>query len=227
MNIFVVIPAYNEGERVEFVIQELLGVGLNNIIVVDDGSINSIDHLQTKFPIILTEHVENLGQGAALKTGTELAIELGADIIAHIDADGQHRIQDLLKLIKYLKENNDYQVAIGSRFLDNSTKLPAKKKLILGLAKIFSQKLLMLNFSDPQSGLRVFTSKVFPKLYWQNDDFSHCSEILSRIGRNKIQFKELPIKVNYSDQTNPENKSISPQISMGWKLLKDKILDKI
>ncbi len=94
MKIFVVIPAYNEGARIKEVVARLL-TKFQNVIVVNDGAKDNTGEEVKTLPIYYCEHAINLGQGAALKTGTELAIELGADIVVHADADGQHQLEDI------------------------------------------------------------------------------------------------------------------------------------
>jgi len=221
MRTVIVIPAYNEEQRIGRVMGELVHAGYE-VIVIDDASSDKTAEVAEGFPVYLSRQVINLGQGAALKTGTELAIKKGFEIIVHFDADGQHRIEDIGKLIETLKDN-DLEIAIGSRFLNVKSELPLKKKIILGIAKIFSQKILKLKFSDPQSGLRVFKASVYKKIKWQHDDFQHCSEILGLILKNNVKYREVPIKVNYDRQSG--SKKVKPQMRMGWKMLFGKMFE--
>ncbi len=224
MKTCIVIPAYNEGGRIEIVVKNLLEQNFVDIIVVDDGSTdNTLANLQ-KLPIIYTAHSTNLGQGAALRTGTRLAILKGFEAVIHFDADGQHRLEDLSTIINEL-HCSDNQIILGSRFLQAKPNLPLKKKIILTLAKLFSSKILMLEFTDPQSGLRAFRTGIIDELNWQHDDFAHCTEILSLISKNKLKFREIPITVNYNKETS--SKQVRPQISLGWKLFWAKILNRI
>ena len=220
----IVIPAFNEGGRIKVVLTKLLQSGFKDVILVDDGSDDETLEIVRELPIIVAQHQINLGQGAALRTGTQIAMRLGFDVVVHFDADGQHRIEDIDTMLTVL-QNEDVNVVIGSRFLQQKSNLPLKKQIILWLAKVFSRKLLQLEFTDPQSGLRAFKTKIVPKINWQHDDFAHCSEILSLIARNKVKVKEVPIKVEYSATTG--NKSVKPQMRMGWRLLIAKLLNKL
>ncbi|MBT5337968.1 glycosyltransferase family 2 protein [Candidatus Falkowbacteria bacterium] len=220
----IVIPAFNEGGRIKVVLTKLLQSGFKNVILVDDGSDDETLGTVKELPIIVAQHQINLGQGAALRTGTQIAMRLGFDVVVHFDADGQHRIEDIDTMLKVL-ENEDVDVVIGSRFLQHKSNLPLKKRIILWLAKIFSRKLLQLEFTDPQSGLRAFRTSIISKIDWQHDDFAHCSEILSLIAKNRLRFEEVPIKVEYSVATG--NKSVKPQMRMGWRLLIAKLFNKL
>jgi len=223
MRSLIVIPAYNEEKRIGQVLTNLLDNNFE-VAVVDDCSSDNTLEVVRNFPVHVLEHYVNQGQGGALKTGTYYALRNNFDAVAHFDADGQHRIEDLKKILEIL-DAEDYEVILGSRFLDDSTDLPDKKKKILFLAKVFSSTMLQLNFSDPQNGLRAFKTSVLPKIIWQKNDFQHCTEILQRIAKENLKYKEVPIKVNYDNYSM--SKTVKPRISMGWKLLANKILDNL
>jgi len=224
MKTFVVMPAYNEASRIKSTLDNLQDTDFE-IVVVDDGSADNTAKIVKDYPVNYLRHETNLGQGAALLTGTLFCLQNGADIIAHFDADGQHRVEDLKALLMELQDNLNIDIALGTRFAQKKNDLPAYKKVILLLAKIFSKKLLSLHFSDPQSGLRAFRGQIFPKIAWQNNDFLHCSEILGQIIKNQVKFKEMPIVVNYNYDN--QNKKQRPTIAMGWKLLLHKITGKL
>jgi len=215
MQTFIVIPAYNEENRISQVIEQLLDFDYK-IVIVDDNSQDKTSEIIKKYPVFHAKHSANLGQGAALRTGTEIALQNNADIIVHFDADGQHRVDDLENIIQTLKKTN-LDLVLGSRFMEIESEIPKKKQIILSLAKFFTNKLLKLNFTDPQSGLRGFKSHVFKKINWQNDDYMHCTEILGLIKKNKVHYQEIPIKINYNEHS--VSKKVKPRMSMGLKIL--------
>lgn len=221
MKTCVIVPAYNEEGKIGKVLTSLLDAKFE-VIVVDDASSDATASIIQSFPVMPVRHLVNLGQGAALRTGTEFALARGYDYLIHFDADDQHRAEDIPRLLGVLQEEN-CDIAIGSRFLEVQSQLPFKKKLILTLARIFSQKILQLGFSDPQSGLRAFRSEAYSKLKWMADDFSHCSEILSLIIKNGLKFKETAIEVRYDDYAI--SKRIKPQVRMGWRMILNKIFE--
>ena len=221
MKTAIIIPTLNEAKRIEKTLTELVSSGFE-IIVVDDGSSDSTSEIVKQFSVNYVKHIINRGQGAALKTGTEMAIRLGYDSVAHFDADGQHRIEDLKSVIQLL-EKGEHDIVLGSRFLEDNTDFPLQKRIIFNLAKIFSKQVLQLNFTDPQSGLRAFNLDKIKDLDWKKDDFQHCTEILTLILKNKLNYKEVPIIVNYNTEDGP--KVVRPKISMGLKLIMNKIFE--
>ena len=122
-NAWIVVTAYNEQRRIGAVLDELLAVG-ENIVVVDDGSRDGTADEVLNRPVWLVCHGANLGQGAALQTGIEFALERQAEYIITFDADGQHCTSDIPALIEPLTAAGA-DFALGSRFL-------ARPKVFLG-----------------------------------------------------------------------------------------------
>ena len=124
--IFIIVPAYNEEKNIGPVLSELTQ-NYKNIIVVDDASKDKTTDIVKKFPITLLEHKINRGQGAALETGNQYALKNGADLIVHFDADGQFLVNEIEDLIKPII-HEDYEIVLGSRFLEKKSKIPWIKK---------------------------------------------------------------------------------------------------
>ena len=125
----VVIAAYNEAAVIARVVGELVRAGYP-VVVVDDGSRDDTAALARAAGAVVIAHPFNLGQGAALQTGIDYALAQGAQVIVTFDADGQHRIADIARLVGALAaEQADF--ALGSRFLGRSPNLPALRRLLL------------------------------------------------------------------------------------------------
>lgn len=108
MKVFIVIPTYNNTDKIGEVITDLINHGYGeNIVVVDDGSCDNVMKVLRSFPQVkLLRHIINRGQGAALETGNKYALQAGAEVIVHFDADGQMQAGDIVKLIAPLQEKN-------------------------------------------------------------------------------------------------------------------------
>ncbi|SRR6056297_502153 len=217
--VYVVIPAYNEGEVILQVIADLHKHNYHNIIVVNDGSDNNLEKLLRNEDVIYIKHLVNRGQGAALRTGTKLALKLGANYIVHFDADGQMQSQDICPMLENLKHQN-IDVVLGSRFLDKTSKkrIPKFRRGILFFAKIFNRVFLRIIYTDPQNGFRVLNKNAAKVLNWKNDRMAHASEILYLIKKHKLQYKEEKVNIQYSKYSLKKGQSGKDAFKIVWDL---------
>jgi glycosyltransferase involved in cell wall biosynthesis len=212
MKVTCVIPTYNEAASLATLINNLKEV-VDQIIVVDDASVDNTLEILKPLPVDVLRHVVNRGQGAALKTGTMQALKSGADVIVHFDADGQFRIEDIARLVEPIKANKA-DVVFGSRFLDNTTVMPSfKKRIIMPLARLVNRWLFNIRLTDPQSGFRAFSRRAAMEIDWDQDRMAHCSEILVAAHRSGLALTEVPITVIYKD--------FGQRFSGGFKILRD------
>src|ERR1043165_1778703 len=98
MKIAIVVPAYNEADRVGLVLSELIKTRLP-VFIVDDGSKDKTFQVIQKYPVTALKHRINLGKGAALKTGCDAAFLSGVEAVIIMDSDGQHLVHELDKFI--------------------------------------------------------------------------------------------------------------------------------
>lgn len=218
MKIVCVIPAYNETEKITKVITDLRSL-VDEIIVVDDASTDNTSPLARQAGAYVVRHIINRGQGAALRTGTALALDRGADIIIHFDADDQFQASDIPAMIKPLLDSQADAV-LGSRFLGVESNLPAlKKNLIMPLARLINRLFFHIRLSDPQSGFRALNRKSALSLNIENDGMAHCTEIIYKLFKNKNRVVEVPIKVVYHEY--------GQKFSGGLKIIKDLIIQKL
>ncbi len=221
MKIAVIIPVWNEDlKKLDLILAKLLKI-VDMIVVVDDGSTNNfnLELLTSNSKIVFLRHKINRGQGAALQTGTDYAVQHGVDIIIHFDADGQHQVEDIPDLIKPLQQNK-VDFVFGSRFLGKKSNLPwSKQYLILPLAKIINYLFTGLKLTDTHNGIRAFKTKVAQKLYLTQDKMAHASEYPYLVKKNKISFTEVPVKIIYHEY--------GQGISGGFKILKELFTSKI
>lgn len=206
MRVFGVIPAYNEEKRITAVLQASLAY-LDEIIVVDDGSTDETTAIASAANsdgrVRVLRHAINRNQGAALRTGTRAALALGADVIVHLDADGQHDPKDLPDLLKPVLEDV-VDVVLGSRFLGvEATGMPLLRRWLLRCGRWFN--ILALGISgkvtDPQSGLRAMTAQAARRIIFHQDGKAHSSEILRCVTRSDLRWMEIPAHVIYSQDS--------------------------
>lgn len=195
--IVVIIPAYNEEKTIGQVIKEVKN-HVDNIIVIDDGSGDQTYSVAKNSAqnIVVLRHKINLGKGAALKTGCEAALKLNADIIAIMDADGQHSPKDLLKLLNKLQKEN-LDIVFGMRPMNK------EMPILMRLGNKFLTKTINILFGisiqDTQSGLRTFTKNAYYKIKWLACDYFAETEMIINAAKNRLKYQEVPIETIYHD----------------------------
>lgn len=220
MKVIAVMPAYNEKGRIGAAVRGALR-RVEKVIVVDDGSADgSADEARAAGADVVV-HVLNRGQGAALKTGTVLALAEGADVVVHVDADGQHDPEAIPSLLAPIVEGRA-DVVFGSRFLGvKSEGMPLSRRLLLAAARAFSGLVLGLprTVTDPQSGMRAMTAAAAREVDFTQDRMAHCSEILRLAYRSDLRCVEVPIRVIYTADTLAKGQKAGDALKIVWQLL--------
>tara|TARA_Y100000310_G_C20699391_1_gene828311 strand:- start:2242 stop:2937 length:696 start_codon:yes stop_codon:yes gene_type:complete len=205
MKTFIVIPAYNEEKMIGSVLQNLKHHNHENIVVVDDGSKDNTSKVVKCHDVHLIRHIINRGQGASLQTGTEYALNQGADIIVHFDADGQLRPEEINKVTQPIKEK-EVEATLGSRFLGQTVNLSKTKKLTLKGGILFTYFFSGIKLTDTHNGFRALSRNAASKITISQDKMAHASEIIDEIKNKKISFKEVPVTVIYTEHTKKNSK---------------------
>lgn len=179
-----------------------------NIVCVDDGSSdNSADEAASAGAVIV-KHPINLGQGAALQTGLDYALsDPSAEFFVTFDSDGQHGLDDALAMVTRLSEE-PVDVIIGSRFLDGRTKPGRIKKVVLKLAVIFENVSTGVRLTDAHNGLRVLNRRAASVIRIEQNRMAHASEIVAKIGQNKLRYAEHPVHIIYTDYSRAKGQSV-------------------
>ncbi len=219
MKVIAVMPAYHEASRIREAVSGVRPL-VDQVVVVDDGSSDATAMEAAQTGAIVLRHAVNRGQGASLKTGTEAALQLGADIIVHIDADGQHDPESISSLIEPIRARRA-DVVFGSRFLGlASDGMPTARKALLVLARRFSTLVLGLpwRLTDPQSGLRAMTAAAARRVDFKQDRMAHCSEILRLVTRSDLRWIEVPTRIRYTADTLAKGQKPADALKIVWQL---------
>jgi glycosyltransferase involved in cell wall biosynthesis len=206
LRVCVVIAAYNEVSVVGRVIGDVKRCGYT-VVVVDDGSSDPTAAASAAADVLI-RHPINLGQGAALQTGIDFALERGADVIVTFDADGQHRAADIEKLVQAIKIAG-VDFALGSRFLGRSNRMPAARRVLLKAATLFTQLTTGLRISDTHNGLRAMTRRGACAVRLRQNRMAHASEILSQIAASGLRYVEVPVSIEYSAYSLAKGQTIA------------------
>ena len=181
---FVVIPAFNEDSTIENVIESAKKY-VKNIIVVDDGSEDNTYKLAIKSGAIVLKSPRNLGYDSCLQFGFEHAIKYGATSILTIDADGQHPIDLLPKMIK-LVESDKYEFVIGIR-----------KDLPRFSEKLFSFFTnIRFSIKDITCGMKCYKANIFIKYGFKKKYNSIGSYLALNALKNNHKCNKILINVS-------------------------------
>lgn len=197
------IPAYNEEKTIGDVVKQSLKHS-DKVLVVDDGSTDNTIKIAQENGATVISHKKNQGYGAAVITIFERARQENADILTIIDGDGQHDPEQISLLVNTLQENN-VDVVIGSRFLDEKSSTPGYRKR--GIKIITSAANFGADFkvSDAQSGFRAYSKRAIESIHPTETGMSVSTEILLKISNKGLSVAEVPITVSYDGKTSSEH----------------------
>lgn len=200
MKIIVTIPAYNEAKSIGRLVKEIKDVMERgkydySILVADDGSTDKTAETAKKSGAAVYSHPKNYGLAETFKTEIKKCLELKADVIVHIDADGQYSPKEIPKLLDEIK--NGYDLVLGSRFEGEIEHMPLIKKIgNIAFSKVVSQ-ITMLKISDAQTGFRAFTKEIAQLPIISNHTYTQ--EQIIRAVKQKFRIKEVPIRFSKRD----------------------------
>jgi glycosyltransferase involved in cell wall biosynthesis len=208
-DVWIVVPAYNEAGVIGDVIADVRSV-FDHVVCVDDGSRDATDEGALRAGAHVVRHPVNLGQGAAIQTGVEYARkQQGARVFATFDADGQHQVKDVVRMIDRLSAD-DVDLVIGTRFADPGvvSRIPLAKRLVLRAAARLSPRSRRLGLTDAHNGLRVFNKKVADALNITMNGMSHASEFITLAHENHWRVAEEPVEILYTDYSKSKGQPL-------------------
>jgi len=212
----VVIPTYNDQTVLSGVIEEVIAAGYS-CVVVDDGSEPAASLASSAERTFLLRHSINLGQGAALQTGIEFALGRGAEHVVTFDSDGQHRVEDIARLIEPI-ERGQVEAALGSRFLPGggAENIPRARLMLLRAAVVFTRFTTGLPLTDTHNGLRALSRSAALQMRITQNRMAHASDILEQIAEKKISFREIPVTIRYTDYSLARGQRMSNAFNILW-----------
>lgn len=193
--IIVAMPAYNEEKYVGSVVLAAKQYA-GEVIVINDGSNDQTSKIASLAGATVIDHKKNEGYGSSIQTILAEANKKKPDVLVIIDADGQHKSEEIPRLIKAVLEGND--LVIGSRKLqkDNNTPLYRKvgQKILLYLTNFQSGKRL----TDTESGFRAFSKKAIDVLVVNEGGMAVSAETVVKAAEKGLKIKEVPISIIYT-----------------------------
>jgi glycosyltransferase involved in cell wall biosynthesis len=201
VRVLVFIPAYNEEESLGAVIEgvqrELPGA---DVLVVSDGSTDRTAEVAREAGALIAPLPFNQGLGAALQTGYRYALRHGYDACAHLDADGQHRPEDLVRLLAVVRSGS-CGLAIGSRYvvptagelIDDTYRASPSRRIGIALFRALLSFTTRHRFTDTTSGFRAADRRVIALFAGSYAPDFHELESLQRAARQGVKIIEIPV----------------------------------
>lgn len=194
-----VIPTYQNAKTLLKVVADVHRV-VDTVFVVDDGSNDGTAALLDKAtgnerPEKVLTHPKNCGKGAALKTGLTYARQQGFRYAVTVDADGQHRADDIPALLKAVEEEPN-ALAIGSRGLQHEN-MPAKSTFANRFSNFWFALQTLQRLPDTQSGLRVYPLRCLHGLRWMSARYEAELTLLVFSAWAGVKLLPVPVSVYY------------------------------
>jgi glycosyltransferase involved in cell wall biosynthesis len=220
-SIWIVVAAFNEAAVLSPIVSDLVQRNYR-VVVIDDGSHDGTGQIAFSAGATLVTHPVNLGQGAALQTGINFALQQGADYVVTFDADGQHRPSDIARLIDALVDH-DAAYALGSRFLGSSRGIPLGRRLLLQAAVWLTRGMTGLHLTDTHNGLRAMTREGASRISLRQNRMAHASELLGQIAASGLRHVEVPVTIDYTGYSLAKGQRLSDSVAILFDLSAQKL----
>jgi glycosyltransferase involved in cell wall biosynthesis len=197
MRVAIVIPAFNEAATIRDIAERSLAQ-CSRVIVVDDGSTDGTAAALRTLPVTLLRHSHNQGKAASLWTGFQHALAEQAELIVTLDGDGQHRPEDVPRLIA-VAQRHPHRLIIGAR-LRGRAAAPRARRIANAVADFWLSWAAGHAIADSQSGQRAYPATLLQELNLRHDyaaAFTLESEILIVAARRGYETVATPIDTIY------------------------------
>lgn len=169
---------------------------VNEVIVVDDGSTDETAKIVQNNGAILVQHPENRGKGIAMLSGIQKAT---GDIVVFMDADLQHRPEDIEKLVQPIFDSSA-DLSIGVRTLGSRKEMPPQRRFTNFLGNFLVYLMIRTWISDTQSGFRAIKKEYLEKMKFKSQRYEIEIEMLLWTHRLGMRIQEVPIHVKYGQE---------------------------
>lgn len=198
--ILVIIPCYNEAENISKLFDQLKEIRIKSCTVsplfINDASTDSTKNVLEEKELLFLDNVVNLGIGGTVQLGFLYAHENNFDFAVQMDGDGQHPPRELTKLIEPLL-NNEADVIIGSRFIDNKGfRSTFTRRLGIKFFSLLNKILVNISIKDPTSGYRAYNKNAIKELILYYPDEYPEPEAIVYMAHKKLRMKEVPVTMN-------------------------------
>jgi glycosyltransferase involved in cell wall biosynthesis len=206
MIVGIVIPAYNEEDRLSSVLSNVLRhIPKKRVYVVDDGSTDSTPDIAREHAVNLIQHKANLGKGRALKTGFERAIPDNMEAIITLDGDGQHDPDYIPRFIKKMTESG-CDAVFGVRHF-HIGEMPLDRVFSNGMSSVSVSLVAGKRVHDSQCGYRMFRTSRLKHMPIISKRFEIETEMAIRTVWEKWKIASCPIPIKYGESRSYINRA--------------------
>ena len=193
-----IIPAHNEERFIGSVVLMTRRFA-DAVIVVDDGSSDATAEVAAAAGAQVLRHQQNQGKAQALNTAFQAARETTAEVVVTLDADGQHRPEDLTAVVTPVLRG-EADVVIGSRYLAHTCQVPRHRVWGHYFFNWLTQAASGVRATDSQSGYRAFSPRAVSCADFHSQGFSVEAEMQFIAGQQALRVVEVPVSMRYSDR---------------------------
>jgi len=195
-----VIPAYHEEKHIGDVVWRTRQK-LDDVLVVDDGSGDKTADRARAAGAQVIVHEQNRGKGETIKTGLRHWLERNVDFVVILDADGQHRPEEIDRFVAAALSAEEPELIVGNRMKDLSS-MPRLRQFV---NRWMSQRISAVcgqEIPDTQCGFRMLHKHLIPELLGGAARFDYETEMLIIACRKGFRIDSVPISTVYSDEVS-------------------------
>jgi glycosyltransferase involved in cell wall biosynthesis len=196
---FVVIPAFNAESTLRPLLQQVSTyLPPNQIIVVDDGSVDATRDIAAQMNVHVCVHRRNQGKGASLRTGCAFALAQNCDAVITMDADLQHAPSSIPDFIAAF-ETGQFDVVLGNR-LKNLKGMPPHRILSNLITTALVRMRTDVAIADSQNGFRCIGRRVLERIHTEASGFEAETEFIIRAAKAGFRFGSVPVPTIYAGE---------------------------
>jgi glycosyltransferase involved in cell wall biosynthesis len=195
-----VIPAYNEEKHIGDVVRRTRQQ-LDDVLVVDDGSVDATAERAREAGAEVFVHQQNRGKGETIKTGLRHWLERQADFVIILDADGQHRPEEIDRFVTAALSAEAPKLVLGTRMNDLAS-MPRVRRFVNRWMSNQISALCGQRIPDTQCGFRLIHRQLIPELLGGSERFDYETEMLIIASRKGFRIESVPVSTVYSDEVS-------------------------
>jgi glycosyltransferase involved in cell wall biosynthesis len=199
-SIAAIIPAYNEEKHIGDVARRTRAQ-LDHVLVVDDGSNDRTAERAREAGAEVIIHPQNRGKGESIKTGLRHWLDRQFDFVIILDADGQHRPEEIERFVAAAVSTAEPKLVLGNR-MNDVARMPRTRRIVNRYMSKKISRVCRQEIPDTQCGFRMLHRQLIPDLLEGADRFEYETEMLIIASRKGFRIDSVPISTVYSDEVS-------------------------